>query len=402
MKEFELNNGILTGLKNNPNTPRIALSFNIAINKEETIPGIYALMSRLLQQGTKKYNSEELASVLEENAIEFSVEMKQDYLSFRFVCLNEDFKLALEILDDVIKNSTFEEFDKELIKLKGEYSAELDSNKAKVSDEFIKTIYEGHMYGNTYTRILENVDKITKSDVTDAYNNIINHGKKVISIVGDINEGELRNLLNSTLADIPNSEIEADEIPSCTLNEQKVAEINKPDAQQAQIFQGWLAPTVDSPQYPAIAVLNTILGASGLSSRLFLELRDKKGLAYTVRSAYRSFAKSALFHIYIGTEPKNVEVSLNGFMEEINKIKTIPVSDNEIEAAKKNIIGRQQFITETNSQQANLSAHYAILGLGFDFQPKLIEKIKTVTPKMVMDIANELLNDKYVIAMIRP
>ncbi len=402
MKEFELNNGILTGLKNNPNTPRIALSFNIAINKEETIPGIYALMSRLLQQGTKKYNSEELASVLEENAIEFSVEMKQDYLSFRFVCLNEDFKLALEILDDVIKNSTFEEFDKELIKLKGEYSAELDSNKAKVSDEFIKTIYEGHMYGNTYTRILENVDKITKSDVTDAYNNIINHGKKVISIVGDINEGELRNLLNSTLADISNSEIEADEIPSCTLNEQKVAEINKPDAQQAQIFQGWLAPTVDSPQYPAIAVLNTILGASGLSSRLFLELRDKKGLAYTVRSAYRSFAKSALFHIYIGTEPKNVEVSLNGFMEEINKIKTIPVSDNEIEAAKKNIIGRQQFITETNSQQANLSAHYAILGLGFDFQPKLIEKIKTVTPKMVMDIANELLNDKYVIAMIRP
>lgn len=402
MKEFELNNGILTGLKNNPNTPRIALSFNIAINKEETIPGIYALMSRLLQQGTKKYNSEELASVLEENAIEFSVEMKQDYLSFRFVCLNEDFKLALEILDDVIKNSTFEEFDKELIKLKGEYSAELDSNKAKVSDEFIKTIYEGHMYGNTYTRILENVDKITKSDVTDAYNNIINHGKKVISIVGDINEGELRNLLNSTLADIPNSEIEADEIPSCTLNEQKVAEINKPDAQQAQIFQGWLAPTVDSPQYPAIAVLNTILGASGLSSRLFLELRDKKGLAYTVRSAYRSFAKSALFHIYIGTEPKNVEVSLNGFMEEINKIKTIPVSDNEIEAAKKNIIGRQQFITETNSQQANLSAHYAILGLGFDFQPKLIEKIKTVTPQMVMDIANELLNDKYVIAMIRP
>ena len=402
MKEFELNNGILTGLKNNPNTPRIALSFNIAINKEETIPGIYALMSRLLQQGTKKYNSEELASVLEENAIEFSVEMKQDYLSFRFVCLNEDFKLALEILDDVIKNSTFEEFDKELIKLKGEYSAELDSNKAKVSDEFIKTIYEGHMYGNTYTRILENVDKITKPAVTDAYNNIINHGKKVISIVGDINEGELRNLLNSTLADIPNSEIEADEIPSCTLNEQKVAEINKPDAQQAQIFQGWLAPTVDSPQYPAIAVLNTILGASGLSSRLFLELRDKKGLAYTVRSAYRSFAKSALFHIYIGTEPKNVEVSLNGFMEEINKIKTIPVSDNEIEAAKKNIIGRQQFITETNSQQANLSAHYAILGLGFDFQPKLIEKIKTVTPKMVMDIANELLNDKYVIAMIRP
>ncbi len=402
MREIELKNGILTGFKNNPDTPRIALAFNIAINKEEHIPGTYSLMCRLLQQGTSKYSAEELANILDENAIEFSVEMKQDYLSFRFVCLNEDFLLALEILNEVAKNSTFEEFNKELIKLKGEYAAELDSNKAKVSDEFIKTIYSGHMYGNTYTRILENIDRVTKNDIIQAYNDILNHGKKIISVVGDIDETELINILNSTLADIPNSDIQQNEIPVYSLDEQKITEINKSDAQQAQIFQGWLVPTVNSPEYPAIAVMNTILGASGLSSRLFLELRDKKGLAYTVRSAYRSFAKSALFHIYIGTEPKNVEVSLNGFIEEINRIKTIPVSSSELECAKNNIFGRQQFITETNSQQANLFAHYAILGLGFDFQQKLIERIKVVTPQMIMRVADEYLNNKYVIAIIRP
>ena len=402
MKEFELKNGIVIGYKKNPDTPRIALTLNIRINKEENIPGLYQMIARLLLQGTKKYNSEELATILEINAIDLAVEMKQDYFSFRFVCLNEDFKLALEILDEIVKNSTFIEFDKELIKLKGEYSAELDSNRAKVSDEFIKTVYSGHMYGNTYTKILENIDKLTQSDVINAYNNILNSGKKVISVVGDIQEDELSDLLNSSLADIPNSATQNDEIPVCTLSEQKISEINKEDASQAQIFQGWIVPTIDSTEYPAIAVMNTILGASGLSSRLFLELRDKKGLAYTVRSAYRSFAKSALFHIYIGTEPKNVEVSLHGFMDEINKIKTMPVSDNELESAKNNIFGRQQFITETNSQQANLYAHYAILGLGFEFQQTLIERIKSVTPQMIIDVANRFLNDKYVIAMIRP
>ncbi len=402
MKEFELKNGIVIGYKKNPDTPRIALTLNIRINKEENIPGLYQMIARLLLQGTKKYNSEELANILEINAIDLAVEMKQDYFSFRFVCLNEDFKLALEILDEIVKNSTFIEFDKELIKLKGEYSAELDSNRAKVSDEFIKTVYSGHMYGNTYTKILENIDKLTQSDVINAYNNILNSGKKVISVVGDIQEDELSDLLNSSLADIPNSATQNDEIPVCTLSEQKISEINKEDASQAQIFQGWIVPTIDSTEYPAIAVMNTILGASGLSSRLFLELRDKKGLAYTVRSAYRSFAKSALFHIYIGTEPKNVEVSLHGFMDEINKIKTMPVSDNELESAKNNIFGRQQFITETNSQQANLYAHYAILGLGFEFQQTLIERIKSVTPQMIIDVANRFLNDKYVIAMIRP
>ncbi len=402
MKEFKLKNGICVGYKNNPNTPRIALTLNIKINEEEITPGVYALMSRLLQQGTSTYTSEELANILDENAIEFSSELKQDYLSFRVVCLNEDFNLSLNLLDDIVKNSTFQEFDKELIKLKGEYSAELDSNRAKVSDEFIKTIFAGHMYGHTYTTVLENVDNITKDDVINAYKNILYHGKKIISVVGDISSNDLENFLNCTLADLPNDDIKSDTIKIPVLEKQKYSEINKADAQQAQILQGWLVPTVNSVEYPAIAVLNTILGASGLSSRLFLELRDKKGLAYTVRSAYRSFEKSALFHIYIGTEPKNVEVSLRGFEEEINKIKTIPVTNEELKAAKNNILGRQQFISETNAQQANISANYAIMGFGFNFQQTLIENIKNVTPQMVMDAANKFLNNNYVIAIICP
>ena len=402
MREFQLKNGILVGYKPNPNTPRIALAFNVAINKEEQIAGTHSLLCRLLQQGTTTYSSEELANILDENAIEFSTEMKQDYLSFRFVCLNEDFSLALKILEDVVKNSTFEEFDKEVQKIKGEYSAELDSNKSKVSDEFIKTVYSEHMYGNTYTRILDNIDKVTQQMVVDLYKEILLTGNKVVSVVGDNSIDNLDKILNETLATLENPPAEVNMIPVPVLAEQKVSEIIKDDAQQAQILQGWLVPTVESEEYPAIAVMNTILGSSGLSSRLFLELRDKKGLAYTVRSAYRSFGKSALFHIYIGTEPKNIEVSLQGFKEEIDKIKSIPVELEELESAKNNLFGKQQFISETNSQQANLAGHYAILGLGFDFQDSVTEKIKSVTSQDIMDVANKYLDDKYVLTMIKP
>ena len=402
MREFELKNGILVGFKSNPNTPRVALAFNVAINKEEKIAGTHSLLCRLLQQGTTTYSSEALANILDENAIEFSTEMKQDYLSFRFVCLNDDFKLALDILKDVVENSTFEEFDKEVLKIKGEYSAELDSNKSKVSDEFIKTVYSEHMYGNTYTRILDSIDNVSKADVIKLYKEILENGKKVVSVVGDIPEHDLSDLLNNTLGKLVESKSSDNYIPVPVLEEYKYSEIIKEDAQQAQILQGWLVPTVDSKEYPAIAVMNTILGASGLSSRLFLELRDKKGLAYTVRTAYRSFGKSALFHIYIGTEPKNIDVSLQGFKEEIDKIKTILVEDAELEAAKNNLFGKQQFISETNSQQANLSAHYSILGLGFGFQEDLFARIRLVTAQDIMDVANKYLNDKYVLTMIKP
>ena len=165
MREFILKNGIESVYKQNPNTPRIAFTLNISINAPEKFAGTYALMNRLLLQGTKKYNNAALAKILDENAIELSSDMKQDYLRFRFVCLNEDFELAMEILDDIINNSTFEEFTKEKEKMRSEIIAELDSARTKVSDAFIKTVYENHYYGNTYTLMLESLDSITKADV---------------------------------------------------------------------------------------------------------------------------------------------------------------------------------------------------------------------------------------------
>ena len=100
-----------------------------------------------------------------------------------------------------------------------------------------------------------------------------------------------------------------------------------------------------------------------LSSRLFLELRDKKGFAYVVRSSYETFKLTGNFMIYIATEPKNIEVSLKGFEEEIEKIKTVLVSEKELEDAKNNFIGKCAFLAETNIQQACTFAKYGVLDL---------------------------------------
>lgn len=148
--------------------------------------------------------------------------------------------------------------------------------------------------------------------------------------------------------------------------------------------------------------MNIILGASGLSSRLFLELRDKKGLAYVVRSAYDIARLGANFSIYIATEPKNIETSLKGFEEEIEKIKTIPVSKEELENAKNNLFGKWAFISETNAQQANWMAHYEIMGFGFNFLENAIERIKEVTVQEIQACANKYFNENYVLTILKP
>ena len=402
MKEFKLNNNIESVYKQNKNTPRIAFTINIAINKPEKHAGTYSLMNRLLLQGTKKYSNTELAKILDENAIEFCTDMKQDYLRFRFLCLNEDFALAMDILDDIINNSTFVEFDKEKEKMRGEIIADLDSARVKVSDAFTKTIYENHFYGNTYTNMLEALDSITKEDVIESYKQILSEGKKVVAVVGSLEFDYVKELLEKTIGKLDNNNIKTNEIEKPQLLNAKRTDVIKEDANQAQILQGWIIPNFYSEDYPAIALINTILGASGLSSRLFLELRDKKGLAYTVRSSCETKAQCAVFSIYIATEPSNIDISLAGFKEEIDKIKNILVSDEELNNAKNNIIGKQQFITETNLQQSTTLAYYGIMGLGFDYQSKIVEKVKSVTPDQIKECANKYFTENSVIAVLHP
>ena len=398
MKEFKLKNNVGVCVKQNKNTPRVALTLNISINKPEKFAGEYSIMNRLLLKGTKKYSSEELSVLLDENAIDFSCEMKSDYLRVRFVCLNEDFEKALSIMQDVIMNSTFSEFEKERVKMKGELTAELDSAKVKVSDLFTKTVYKNHYYGHSYTRVLEELDKVTRDDVVNSYKEILDNSKKTLVLVGDVDS----ELLAQYLEGIPASKDceSLIEVPTCL--KQECAEIIKEDANQAQIIQGWLVPTIGSDEYPALMLLNVILGASGLSSRLFLELREKKGLAYTVRTAYETHAKSAVFSIYIGTEPTNIKTSTEGFKEEIEKIKNIPVNEQELKNAVNNLIGKQQFVTETNSQQANMMAYYSIMGKPYDYQQEVRKLLHSVTPEQIRNVANKYFTEDYVLSVIKP
>lgn len=401
-KIVKLNNDIEFFYKRNLDTPRVALCLNFALPEFSTEPGVNSLMARLLFKGTKTRSAEMIAEEFDKNGIDFTVEMKQDYLRFRFLCLNEDFEKAVELTSDLVKNSTFELFDTEVAKLKGEIVAELDSPRGKALDNYCRTIFKNHYYGYTNTKVLENLENIKKEQVERAYQDILENGKKVLSFVGDMDFDRVEKTVNENFGDLPKGLDKNNCTSPQILESKKEVEIIKPDANQAHIIKGWRVESFASEDYPALILLNIILGASGLSSRLFLELRDKKGLAYVVRSSYDIFSLGASFSIYIATEPKNIEISLKGFDEEIEKIKNIPVTEEELENAKNNILGKWAFSFETNSQQACNYAHYGILGLGFDFSEITKEKVKAVTAEQVKNCANKYFNDKFVISILKP
>ena len=184
--------------------------------------------------------------------------------------------------------------------------------------------------------------------------------------------------------------------------EDEIVKIEKSDASQAQIIQGWLVESFNSPICAKLAVLNNILGSSGLSSRLFVNLRDKQGLAYTVRSQYETLAHSGIFNMYIGTAPINIEKSLEGFKLELEKLANELVTEKELCGAKENIQGRLEYFTQNNAQIAAVNGYNFMMGLGLDYNDKFMEEIRKVSAHDVSDMAKMLLSRPKLITIIAP
>lgn len=402
MEKTQLNNGITVILNENKNTPRVAVTFYLCLQNSEKKAGENVILNRLFLQGTEKRSAEDIAIETEENAIELYSEMKADYLRFKGLCLNEDFDYMLELMEDIMLHSTLKDFDKEVIKLKGEIGAELDSPKTKANDTYYKTLFENHPYGNTYTKILEEIDSIKKEDVKADYDDILATSKKIISVAGDFDREKLMNVLEKHFGKMTQNNDFSSKIPNVTLEKDKLAIVEKDDAKQAQILEGWLCPTYSDKEYATLCVMNSILGSSGLSSRLFLELREKQGLAYTVRTVFEPKAKCGTFSIYIGTEPQNIKTAIDGFKVEIEKIKTIPVGEEELNNAKNNVIGKRGFYFETNALISSVTGMYEAQGLGCDYEEKFINSIKNVTSEDILKCAQKCFSAPKVLAVLAP
>ena len=400
---YTLKNGIDTIIQQNKNTPRVSLEFFVKANNELSLmPGLASVTARLLLQGTKNRTQEEIARFIDENGIDFSIDAKNDFLRIHTYCLNEDFDAVLEFIDDLIKNSTFDSVEKECFKLEGEIAAELDSPRAKAVDNLAKNIFENHPYGSTYTIILENLKNITKEKVVNYFENIFVPQNINIVVVGDVDTDKVLAELNKNFGTIEANPCQLKPFDVPALKESKIVTIAKEDAQQAQVLQGWITCSIRDKDYIALSILNTILGSAGLSSRLFLELRDKKGLAYVVRSSFDSMKTAGLFTVYIATAPQNIQVCLDGFKEEIGKLQTELVSDKELEDAKNNIIGKRKFFHETNAQKAYYLGYFENVELGAEFDDELEQKIRAVTKEDIKRVANEYLSGASVISLLAP
>ena len=152
--------------------------------------------------------------------------------------------------------------------------------------------------------------------------------------------------------------------------------------------------------YATLQVIDSLLG-TGMSSRLFKNLRDQEGLAYQLGSSYSANALKGAFLVYIGTNPQTLEKSQKMLLAEVNKLKTDFVSTKEREEAHETRLGHFVISQETNLDKAATVGWFETIGAGYDFTDEYEKLINSVTESDIIDVANKYFNNNYVLSIVK-
>jgi predicted Zn-dependent peptidase len=167
------------------------------------------------------------------------------------------------------------------------------------------------------------------------------------------------------------------------------------DSQQAIVILGYLTGTVDDDDFFALKLLSTYLG-NGLSSRLFVELREKQGLAYDVSAFFPTRLSQSQFVTYIGTAPKNTAIALQGLHQEATRLVDAPLSEEELQVAKNKLLGQYALGKQTNAELAQIFGWYESIGLGVDFDQAFKTHVERITPEETHAAAQRHFRHPYI------
>jgi hypothetical protein len=177
-----------------------------------------------------------------------------------------------------------------------------------------------------------------------------------------------------------------------TVIERQVDQV--PQVVPSMVMLGYLASSVQSADFATLKLLNTYLG-NGLSSRLFVELREKRGLAYEVSAFYPTRLDTSNFVVYMGTAPENTALAVEGLRAEVDRLCTTELSSDELQSCKNKLLGQYALGKQTNAQLAQVFGWYETLGLGIEFDTRFQEQVSNVTPEMAQQAACRYFIEPY-------
>ena len=404
-QKYELSDGAT--LLYTPNSTNDIVAISIAAKGGQLldkIPGTAKMTAATMLKGTKNYTSSELSQTLEDNGIKISPAASADTFSVTVLTTKDEYDKTLELLNEVINNATFE--DAEIEKVKSDNLNAIKSEKdvpiRQAIEEYRNLIYKDTPYSISSKVLEQNMQNIKRKDIVEYYNTIFNPKNLVISINGNIDKDKTVKDLNNIFAQKNSQGFNYADYDSkiTKITSPRTSIQHMPTTETAWILLGWQVNGVlNEKDFATLQVIDSILG-TGMSSRLFKDLREQEGLAYQLGSGYSPNILRGSFMLYIGTNPATLEKSKAGLFEEIERLKTEYVADQELKDAKEKLLGNYILSQETNLDKASTTGWYESSTRGYDFGDRYEKLINSVTDADIIEVANKYFTDNYILSVV--
>lgn len=391
IKKFNLSCGLKVILVEKNELPIVR--FNLIVNAgSKTDPvnhkGLANLFSMTLDEGAGNYNSVELSDEFDLLGTVFNIKTSQDNFQLVMQTLKENFDRSLELFFTVINNPLFDkkDFEREQRKVLTRILQRKDHPDLIADNVFEYVLYgKENPYAFPVSGLKEDVEKLTIDQIKHYYKKYFTPNNSALIVVGNINEDELNKKLYLYTPEWKAADAVNYDIKNINQYNGRIFLIHRENAPQSEIRVGHLSSKMDYENYHRKNILNTILGGQ-FSSRINLNLREKRGYTYGAYSAFNYYTDAAFF--YVSTSV-NTENTINAVKEIMSELKNIlnGVTKEELEFAKSSQIRKFPSGFETYGQIASNISRQVIYSLPEDYFEKYLDDVNSVSLDAVNDAA---------------
>lgn len=389
-----LGNGIKILTKNMPHIRSVTMGVWVDVGaRDESLAenGLSHLIEHLIFKGTQKRSAYQIAKEFDAIGGQTNAFTAMENTCYHAKVMDSHLDTMVEILSDIFLNSRFDELDiqREQPVILQEIGMVEDS-----PDEYIhilsgKNFWGEHPLGRSILGSRDNILTFNAEHLKAFFQKLYQPDRIIVSAAGNLDHDQLLSLIGPSFATIkPGSGFPERTPPAGKIG----VDINNRDLEQVHICLGTRGlPTADPGRY-ALSLMNTILGGN-MSSRLFQEIREKRGLAYTVYSFVSSHVDTGMFGTYAAVEPAKSLETTRLLLEQMFRLKQEKVSDAELSGAKEYIKGNLYMAAESSeNQMVRLAQNEFHFGRNIPLKT-VVERIDAVTSDDILQLVNTLLED---------
>lgn len=359
--------------------------------------GISHFIEHMVFKGTKKRTARQISEDIENVGGATNAYTSRHFTCFYAKMLKDDVELAADVICDFITDPTFDanEMIKEKEVVVQEIKQSTDAPDDLVFDYFQEAAFPNQATGRTILGPIEHVRAFTAERMHHYMQTHYAADNMLVAAVGNVKHDEFVKMIEKRMMSIPeHCQFNADKQVYCGGFKTECKDI-----EQTHLVLGFDGASYQNPDYYQYSVLSTIFGG-GMSSRLFQEIREKRGLVYTINSFNQALKDAGVFGIYAGTTPKELQELLPVVVQEIKKIMQEPVQDVELRRAKTQIKASLLMSLESSSTTAEIIARQMLLFGRVIPTEEIVEKIERITAADIQNLAQKIFTSSPTYALL--